>query len=118
MTFILYLCAFLFSWSVMMNVFRYFGGRPTVPATLMRMADRISKGNIPTHVNLILQAKVSGYDEHYRRVPGRLSCNVRPIKRNGENIYALVIGFKETAAQPAESYITIPVYKNGNLYEH
>jgi len=95
-----------------------FWGKPRVPAALERISQRIVQGKVPTNVSNILKAKVPGYMEHYRRVPGRMSCRVTPHEVNGEGVYALVIGFKETAATPAHQYISVPVYKNGNLYEH
>lgn len=95
-----------------------FWGKPQVPAALERISERIAQGKVPTNVSNILKAKVPGYMEHYRRVPGRLACRVVPHQVNGEGVYALVIGLKETAAKPAHQYITVPVYKNGNIYEH
>ena len=95
-----------------------FWGKPKVPAALERISQKIAQGRVPTNVSNILKAKVPGYIEHYRRVPGRMSCRVTPHEVNGEGVYALVIGFKETAASPADRFISVPVYKNGNLYEH
>ena len=95
-----------------------FYARPKIPKALDRICEKITQGMVPTNVANILKVRVPGFTEHYRRVPGRMSCRCTPHEVHGEKVYALVIGFKETAASPADYYITIPVYKNGNIYEH
>lgn len=92
--------------------------QPSIPKGLQSKAKKIQEGRVPTNVRNILKARVPGFLEHYNLVPGRMSCHVRPHIANKENIFAYVIGFKETAQSKPDRFITIPVYKNGNLYEH
>lgn len=105
--------------SVLLNAINYYYGRPKIPKRLDQMSERIAKGKVPKHIDLILKTKVSGYVEHYKAVQGRIACRAEPYydRSNGEHVYALVIGFKEHASKVADKYITIPVYKNGQLYE-
>ena len=109
---------FVFCLSLALNGINWYYGRKAIPAALDRMAERIAKGKVPTAVNLILKERVSGYVEHYKLVPGRMSCRIGHYRCGEPGIYTLIIGFKEHARKPADKYITIPVYKNGKLYEH
>ena len=105
--------------SILGNAINYWYCRPIIPKRLDQMALRIVKGKVPPHINFILKEKVPGYIEHYRSVPGRITCRVEPYhdRSTNEHVYALVVGFKEHASKLADKYITIPVYKNGQLYE-
>jgi len=105
-----------FSYSVK-YLFDFFE-QPSIPKGLENKAKKMEQGRVPTNVRNILKAQVPGFLEHYNLVPGRLSCHVRPHVAHREHIFAYVIGLKETAQSKPHKFITIPVYKNGNLYEH
>jgi hypothetical protein len=106
------LCAFL-----SMAGIEWYVGHKKIPAALDRLSERIVKGKVPAHINLVLKDRVPGYLEHYKMVPGRMSCRVAPYKCGEPDIYMLVVGFKEHVRKPADKFINIPVYKNGKLYE-
>ena len=87
------------------------------PKNLSNTAGRIAQGKVPRHIASSLKAQVIGWQEHYRLIPGRLSCRVTPYHKNGEDIWAFIIGLKETAASEAHRHIVIPVYSNGKIYD-
>jgi len=87
------------------------------PKNLSNTASRIAQGKVPRHIASALKAQVIGWQEHYRLIPGRLSCRVTPYHKNGEDIWALVVGLKETAASEAHRHVVIPVYSNGKIYD-
>lgn len=97
----------------------YVFGKPSIPKRLDQIANSIAKGRVPKRFDTILRERVPGYREHYKLVPGRLACRAEPYydRATKESVYALVIGFKEHVSKPADKYITIPVYKDGKLYE-
>jgi len=105
--------------SILLNAINWFYGKPKIPPRLDQIASRIAQGNVPKKYDLILREKITGYREHYTLVAGRMCCRAEPYydRTTKESVYALVIGFKEHVSSPADKYITIPVYKNGNLYE-
>lgn len=103
----------------MLNALNWFYGKPEIPKKLDQISNRIAQGKVPRKYDLILRERVPGYLEHYKLVPGRMACRVEPYydRTTKESVFALVIGFKEHASKVADRYITIPVYKTGNLYE-
>jgi hypothetical protein len=88
-----------------------------VPKRLVKIKEGIEKGKPHRRYWHILRANPM-FDEHYRYVPGRLTCAVLPYKCNKEDIWQLRVGFKTTADEKEpSSYINIPVYKNGKIYD-
>lgn len=88
-----------------------------VPKRLLKLKEGIEKGKPHRRYWHILRANPM-FDEHYRYVPGRLTCAVLPYECNKEDIWQLRVGFKETAGdKEPQSYINIPVYKNGQIYD-
>lgn len=105
--------------SVLLNAINWYYGKPSIPKKLDQISNRIAQGKVPKKYDLILREKIPGYLEHYKLVPGRIACRAEPYydRTTKESVFALVIGFKEHVSTPADRYITIPVYKDGNLYE-
>lgn len=88
-----------------------------VPKRLLKLKEGIEKGKPHRRYWHILRANPM-FDEHYRYVPGRLTCAVLPYECNKEDIWQLRVGFKETAGdKEPQTYISIPVYKNGQIYD-
>ena len=87
------------------------------PKRLLNTAQRITQGKVPVRIANQLKVKVLGFTEHYRRVPGRLSCRITPYNKNGEKVWAYVIGLKETADSDPHRFVVIPVYGNGSIYD-
>ena len=113
-----YACA-LYCVVLLLNAIDFYYGKPSIPAALDKIAEKIARGKVPSHINFVLKERVPGYVEHYKNVPGRLACRAEPYhdRSTDEHVWCFVIGFKEHASQPADRYITIPVLKNGKLYE-
>ena len=112
--------AFLFVLSLVLNVARIWrmDNMRQVPKNLLRLKAGFEKGKPNRRFWYTLRAKEPGFDTHYRKVPGRMSCCVLPLTKNGEDVWQLRIGFKETAADKPTKYISIPVYANGQIYEY
>ena len=91
---------------------------PKPPKALQRIKEKFEVGKPPRRYWDTLRAHPSGmFDEHYRAVPGRLSCTILPARYNGERVWKLRVGFKTTASSKPSYYVTIPVYKNGKIYD-
>ncbi len=90
-------------------------GRP-IPKRLLQLKAGIEKGKPHRRFWHSLRAQPQ-FDDHYRRVPGRLSCTVLPLHVNGEDHWQLRVGFKTTADSQPSFYISIPVYANGQIYD-
>lgn len=89
---------------------------PPVPKRLMQLRKGFEKGTPHRRYWSALRAEPM-FDEHYRKVPGRMSCTVLPYKCNEEDVWQLRVGFKTTAAEKPSKYISIPVYKDGKIYD-
>ena len=89
-----------------------------VPKNLLRLKAGFEKGKPNRRFWYTLRAQEPGFDAHYRKVPGRMSCCVLPLRKNEEDVWQLRIGFKPTAADRPTRYISIPVYANGQIYDH
>ncbi len=96
---------------------RYDKMSPTpIPPKLMQLKYAIEDGKPARKFWDTLRAEPM-FDEHYRQVPGRLSCTVIPFTANGEDVWQLRVGFKTTADSKPTKFISIPVYKNGQIYD-
>ena len=106
--------------SFLLNIFRIMYESSKlypVPKKLLRLKEGIEKGKPHRRYWHILRSDPM-FDEHYRYVPGRLTCSVIPYKCNNEDIWQLRVGFKATASdREPQKYINIPVYKNGQIYD-
>ncbi len=89
---------------------------PPIPKRLMVLREGFLKGKPNRRYWDTLRAEPM-FDEHYRKVPGRLSCDILPYNANGESIWQLRVGFKTTANDKPSKYISIPVYKDGKIYD-
>lgn len=87
-----------------------------IPKQLLRIKENFEKGKPHRRYWATLRAN-PGFDDHYRRVPGRLSCTVLPLKVHGEDHWQLRIGFKETADSRPQTFMSIAVYKNGHILD-
>jgi hypothetical protein len=110
--------AILLAWSIFGNTLRWYLDDPTpkLPSALLRVKAKFETGAPPRRYWDTCRS-VPMFDEHYRQEPGRLSCNISPATVNGEKIYRLRIGFKLTADSKPSKYITIPVHRNGKIYD-
>jgi len=110
---------FIFLFSMIGKAFIYVWSENRMvqpPRALLRLKQGIEKGKPNRRLWNLLRAK-PGFDDHYRRVPGRMSCTVLPLKVNDEDVWQLRVGFKTTAADKPSSYLSIPVYANGQIYD-
>ena len=89
-----------------------------VPKNLLRLKRGFEKGKPNRRFWNTMRAHDSGFDVHYRKVPGRMTCTVLPLTTHGEDVWQLRIGLKETANSKPNKYVSIPVYSNGQIYEH
>jgi len=104
--------------SLILNGFRVLINKhhAPVPKALMRLKLGIEKGKPNRRLWHTLRAK-QGFDDHYRKVPGRMACTVLPLRVNGEDVWQLRVGFRTTAADKCGDYISITVYANGQIYD-
>lgn len=86
------------------------------PKALLRLKEGIEKGKPNRRLWNTLRAQPM-FDDHYRRIPGRMSCTIHRFECNKENVWQLRVGFKTTAADEPSNYISIPVYANGHIYD-
>lgn len=111
---------FLFLLSLVLNLFRVAimrnSMKPDVPKRLLQMKAQIEKGKPHRSLWSALRAEPM-FDDHYRRVPGRLSCTVMPLQVNKENVWQLRVGFRTTADSRPSHFISVPVYSNGKIYD-
>jgi|11BtaG_2_1085332.scaffolds.fasta_scaffold00821_18 hypothetical protein len=89
---------------------------PPIPDRLMKLSNSIANGKPHRRYWATLRAEPM-FDDHYRKLPGRMSCTVLPFKSKGEQVWQLRVGFKETADSEPSKFISIPVYKNGQIYD-
>ena len=108
----------IFGLSLAGNALRWYidNPLPSAPKMLLNIKAKFENGKPPRRYWDTLRAEPM-FDEHYRAVPGRLSCTVAPSKINNEAVWNLRIGFKTTANSKPSKYINIPVYKNGKIYD-
>ena len=109
---------FLVAWSIFGNTLRWYLDNPTPkpPSALLRVKAKFETGKPPRRYWDTCRAEPM-FDEPFRAMPGRLSCNILPATYNGERVWKLHIGFKLTADSKPQQYITIPVYPNGKIYD-
>ena len=107
------------AWSVFANVLRKYLDNPTpkMPKSLEKVKAGFELGKPNRRYWDTCRAVEPMFDDHYRAVPGRLSCRVAPATYNGERVWKLHIGFKATADSKPSHYVTIPVYPNGKIYD-
>lgn len=91
-------------------------GPPPVPKRLLQIAGQVRKGNPPRRYWDTLRAEPM-FDEHYRRMPHRMTCCVIPYRVNGEDVWQLRVGFRTTPNEEPSKFISIPVYNNGKIYD-
>ena len=89
---------------------------PEIPKNLLRLKAGFEKGKPNRRFWNTLRAQ-PGYQDYYRLAPGRLSCTVLPLEVHGENHWQLRVGFKKTADSRPSFYMSIPVYKNGQILD-
>lgn len=89
---------------------------PVIPKQLLRLKAGFDKGKPHRRYWHTLRAN-PGFDDHYRRVPGRLSCTVLPYNIKGEDHWQLRVGFKDSADSRPSTFISIPVYSNGQILD-
>ena len=86
------------------------------PRRLLQLSRGFEKGKPNRRYWSALRAEPM-FDEHYRKIPGRMSCTVLPFRCNDEDIWQLRVGFKTTAADKPSKFISIPVYSDGKIYD-
>lgn len=89
---------------------------PPIPARLLQLREGFLKGKPNRRYWDTLRAEPM-FDEHYRKVPGRMTCTVMPYKCNKEDVWQFRVGFKTTAADKPTKFISIPVYADGKIYD-
>lgn len=89
---------------------------PPVPKRLLQIAGQVRKGNPPRRYWDTLRAEPM-FDQHYRRMPHRMTCCVIPHRVNGEDVWQLRVGFRTTPNEEPSKFISIPVYSNGHIYD-
>lgn len=95
----------------------YEGSTPApVPKRLLQIAGQVRKGNPPRRYWDTLRAEPM-FDQHYRRMPHRMTCCVTPHRVNGEDVWQLRVGFRTTPNEEPTKFISIPVYNNGHIYD-
>lgn len=110
---------FMLALSILGNCFRHVWFSRQImkpPPALMRLKAGIEKGKPNRRLWHTLRAQ-ERFDDHYRRIPGRMTCTVLPLRVNNEDVWQLRVGFKTTAADKPSKYISIPVYANGHIYD-
>ncbi|MAN61910.1 MAG: hypothetical protein CMI60_08165 [Parvibaculum sp.] len=109
---------FIFLLSILLNVLRIYIQNHSVkiPRALVRIKEGIEKGKPNRRLWNTLRAQPR-FDDHYRRIPGRMTCTVLPLNVNKEDVWQLRVGFKNSAAEKPTNYISIPVYANGHIYD-
>lgn len=110
---------FILLFSIIGNVYFYVRGQRKLtqaPRALLRLKRGIEDGKPNRRLWHTLRSQ-EGFDDHYRRVPGRMTCTVLPLKVNKEDVWQLRIGFRTTAADKPSHYMSIPMYANGQIYD-
>jgi hypothetical protein len=113
------LSIFLIAWVcyyILLELFR-FAYQDKTPGTLEQTKVKFLMGKPPRKYHKTLRAVEPLAISHYCKVPGRLSCAIRPYDVNGEKLWKLVIGFKSTAESQPTKFIQIPVYADGQIYD-
>ena len=89
---------------------------PPIPARLLQLQQGFLNGKPNRRYWESLRAEPM-FDEHYKKVPGRMSCTILPYECNKENVWQFRVGFKTTAADKPSKFISIPVYADGKIYD-
>ncbi len=87
------------------------------PPRLVEIKNRFLLGKPPRKFHHTLRAYEPRATSHYCKVPGRLTCAIKPYNVNGEAVWQLVIGFKESAESKPTQFCQIPVYADGQIYD-
>lgn len=87
------------------------------PPKLVEIRKRFIMGKPPRKFHATLRIHEPTATSHYCKVPGRLTCVIRPYNANGEKLWQLVVGFKETAQSKPTHFCQIPVYADGQIYD-
>ncbi len=92
-------------------------GEPALPPKLVEIRKKFLMGKPPRKFHHTLRIHEPRATSHYAKVPGRLTCVIRPYNANGESLWQLVVGFKETATSEPSHFCQIPVYADGQIYD-
>jgi hypothetical protein len=87
------------------------------PPKLGEIRKRFIMGKPPRKFHHTLRIHEPTATSHYCKVPGRLTCVIRPYNANGEKLWQLVVGFKETSESKPTHFCQIPVYADGQIYD-
>lgn len=87
------------------------------PPSLVDIKRKFLLGKPPRKYARTLRAFEPRATSHYCKVPGRLTCAIRPFNVNGEKIWQLIVGFKETAESKPSHFCKIAVYADGQIYD-
>ena len=101
---------------VLLEIFRLSEGEAS-PLKLLEIKKRFLMGKPPRKYHHTLRAFEPRATAHYTKVPGRLTCAIQPYKVNGEHIWKLIVGFKESAESEPTHFCQIPVYGDGQIYD-
>lgn len=107
---------FYFLYQVALEIFRLIDG-DEYPPKLGEIKNKFIMGKPPRKFHRTLRAYEPRATSHYCKVPGRLTCAIRPYDVNGERIWQLVVGFKESAESKPSHFCQIPVYGDGQIYD-
>jgi hypothetical protein len=106
----------LLCYYILLELFRYLY-QDKRPPKLEEIKLRFMQGKPPRKFHRILRAYEPVAMSYYCKAPGRLTCAIQPYDVNGEKIWQLIVGFRETADSKPTKFIQIPVYSDGQLYD-